>query len=61
MIDEGGVRRKEGGRKALWAELLKRLDSYDPDGPRVDRETPNRKRESQLILLVEKARWRNRC
>jgi hypothetical protein len=38
-----------------------RLDSYHPDGPRVDRETPEREREMALILAIEKTRWCNCC
>jgi hypothetical protein len=60
MNGEGVIRRKESRRRALLAESLERLDSYDPDGPRVDRETPEREREKALILAIEKARWCNR-
>jgi hypothetical protein len=57
MIGEEEARRRRDERE----ESLERLDSYDPYGLRVDRDTPERQSEVKLTLETEKARWCNRC
>jgi hypothetical protein len=55
------IGRDQKEREAERRESLKRLDSYDPYGRRVDRDTPERELELKLTLAIEKARSCNRC
>lgn len=54
--DDAARRRQERLR-----ESMERLDSYDPDGPRADRESLERRRESELLREIERHRPCNRC
>jgi hypothetical protein len=58
MNDEDGARRT---RQDRLRESMERLDSYDPDGPRVDRESLERRRESELRREIERHLPCNRC
>ena len=50
MKDENAARRGQDGLR----ESMERLDSYDPAGPRVDRESLERRRELEMLRRIER-------
>ncbi|MDP9474974.1 MAG: hypothetical protein M3R38_04675 [Actinomycetota bacterium] len=58
MNGEDATRRK--GQERL-RESKERLDLYDPYGPRVDRESLERRRELELLRKIERDLPCNRC